>query len=143
MFEFRLEGHSRIPAYIQLEQQVKHALRLGVLKPSDQLPTVKEIVEKLLLSPNTVLKAYRELENEGLISSRQGKGTFVVRTLADPLLTRHTPLLRRLVRWLRDAQQAGLGEEDIDALIATARQAVVATAGATDGTHDGAQEEIS
>jgi GntR family transcriptional regulator len=135
MFEFRLEGHFRVPAYIQLEQQVKHALRLGVLAPGDQLPTVKEVVEKLLLSPNTVLKAYRELENEGLISSRQGKGTFVVRTLADPLLARHVPLLRRLVRWLRDAQQAGLGEEDIDALIANARQAVVAT--------DGAQEEIS
>jgi GntR family transcriptional regulator len=131
MFEFRLEGHSRIPAYAQLAQQVRHALRLGVLTPGDQLPTVKEVVEKLLLSPNTVLKAYRELENEGLISSRQGKGTFVVRTLVDPLLTRHAPLVRRLVRWLRDAQQAGLGEEDIDALIATARQSVVA------------QEEIS
>jgi GntR family transcriptional regulator len=126
MFEFRLEGHSRTPAYVQLVQQVKHALRLGVLKRGDQLPTVKEVVEKLLLSPNTVLKAYRELENEGLISSRQGKGTFVVRTLVDPLLTKHAPLVRRLVRWLHDAQQAGLDPEDIDALIATARQSVVA-----------------
>jgi GntR family transcriptional regulator len=123
MFEFRLEGHSRIPAYIQLAQQVRHALRLGVLKRGDQLPTVKEVVEKLILSPNTVLKAYRELEHEGLISSRQGKGTFVTRTLVDPLLAGHAPLLRRLVRWMHDAQQAGLGEEDIDALIATARQA--------------------
>jgi GntR family transcriptional regulator len=131
MFEFRLEGHSRIPAYVQLAQQVRHALRLGVLTPGDQLPTVKEVVEKLLLSPNTVLKAYRELEHDGLISSRQGKGTFVVRTLADPLLTRHASLVRRLVRWVRDAQQAGLSPEDIDALIATARQA------------RGAQEEIS
>lgn len=124
MFEFRLEGHSRVPAYIQLVQQVKHALRLGVLKRGDQLPTVKEVVDKLLLSPNTVLKAYRELELEGLISSRQGVGTFVLRTLVDPLLTRHAGLLRRLVRWMHDAQQAGLGEEDIDALIANARQAV-------------------
>ncbi len=129
MFEFRLEGHSRIPAYVQLVQQVKHALRLGVLKRGDQLPTVKEVVEKLLLSPNTVLKAYRELEREGLISSRQGKGTFVVRTLADPLLTRHAPLVRRLTRWMHDAQQAGLGQEDIDALIATARQAATAKEG--------------
>ena len=126
MFEFRLEGHSRVPAYIQLVQQVKHALRLGVLKRGDQLPTVKEVVDKLLLSPNTVLKAYRELELEGLISSRQGVGTFVLRTLVDPLLTRHAPLVRRLVRWLHDAQLAGLGPEDIDALIATARQSVVA-----------------
>src|SRR5262245_15504727 len=108
MFEFRLEGHSRIPAYVQLAQQVRHALRLGVLRPGDQLPTVKEVVEKLLLSPNTVLKAYRELEREGLISGRQGRGTFVVRTLADPLLTRHAPLVRRIVRWMHDAQQAGL-----------------------------------
>jgi GntR family transcriptional regulator len=131
MFEFRLEGRSHIPAYAQLAQQVRHALRLGVLSPGDQLPTVKEVVEKLLLSPNTVLKAYRELEREGLISSRQGKGTFVVRTLADPLLTRHAPLLRRLVRWMHDAQQAGLGQEDIDALIESARQA------------SGAKEEIS
>ena len=126
MFEFRLEGHSRLPAYIQLAQQVRHALRLGVLTPGDQLPTVKEVVEKLLLSPNTVLKAYRELENEGLISSRQGKGTFVVRTLADPLLTHHAALLRRLVRWMRDAQAAGLSQEDIEALIATAYQAIAA-----------------
>ena len=124
MFEFRLEGHSRVPAYIQLVQQVKHALRLGVLKRGDQLPTVKEVVDKLLLSPNTVLKAYRELELEGLISSRQGVGTFVLRTQVDPLLTRHSALLRRLVRWMHDVQQAGLGEEDIDALIANARQAV-------------------
>lgn len=124
MFEFRLEGHSRVPAYIQLVQQVKHALRLGVLKRGDQLPTVKEVVDKLLLSPNTVLKSYRQLELEGLISSRQGVGTFVLRTLVDPLLTRHAALLRRLVRWMHDAQQAGLGEEDIDALIANARQAV-------------------
>jgi len=131
MFEFRLEGHSRTPAYVQLAQQVRHALRLGVLKRGDQLPTVKEVVEKLLLSPNTVLKAYRELEHDGLLSSRQGKGTFVVRTLADPLLTGHAPLLRRLVRWMHDAQQAGLSPEDIDALIATARQAI------------GAKEEIS
>ncbi len=129
MFEFRLEGHSRIPAYVQLVQQVKHALRLGVLKRGNQLPTVKEVVEKLLLSPNTVLKAYRELEHEGLISSRQGVGTFVVRTMVDPLLAGHAPLLRRLVRWMHDAQQAGLGEEDIDALIANARQAVSAKEG--------------
>ena len=126
MFEFRLEGHSRIRAYAQLAQQVRHALRLGALTPGDQLPTVKEVVEKLLLSPNTVLKAYRELERDGLISRRQGKGTFVARTLVDPLLTKHAPLVRRLVRWLHDAQLAGLGPEDIDALIATARQSVVA-----------------
>jgi GntR family transcriptional regulator len=93
-------------------------------KLADLYPVIQTKVDKLLLSPNTVLKAYRELELEGLISSRQGVGTFVLRTLVDPLLTGHAALLRRLVRWMHDAQQAGLGEEDIDALIANARQAV-------------------
>ncbi len=80
------------------------------------------MVEKLLLSPNTVLKAYRELEQEGLIRSRAGVGTFVLKSLADPLLTSQGVLRRRLVRWMQDAQKAGLQEEDIDALVASARQ---------------------
>ncbi len=122
MFDFHLDSHSGIPVYVQLVQQVKQALRLGVLKPGDQLPTVKEVVEKLLLSPNTVLKAYRELEQEGLIRSRAGVGTFVLKTLADPLLTSHVALRRRLVRWMQDAQKAGLQEEDLVALFASARQ---------------------
>jgi GntR family transcriptional regulator len=122
MFDFHLDSHSGVPVYVQLVQQVKQALRLGELKPGDQLPTVKEIVEKLLLSPNTVLKAYRELEQDGLIRSRAGIGTFVLKSLADPLLTSQVSLRRRLVRWMQDAQKAGLQEEDIDALVANARQ---------------------
>jgi|SRR5215467_5765840 len=122
MFDFHLDSHSGVPVYVQLVHQVKQALRLGGLKPGDQLPTVKEVVEKLLLSPNTVLKAYRELEQETLIRSRAGVGTFVLRSLADPLLTSHLALYRRLVRWMLDAQKAGLQEEDIDALVASARQ---------------------
>lgn len=122
MFDFRLDSHSGVPAYVQLVQQVKQAMRLGKLKSGDQLPTVKEVVEKLLLSPNTVLKAYRELEQEGLIRSRAGVGTFVLKTLADPLLTTQVALRRRLVRWTQDAQKAGLHEEDLDALFASVRQ---------------------
>ncbi len=108
--------------YIQLVQQVKQALRLGELNTGDQLPTVKEVVEKLILSPNTVLKAYRELEQEGLIRSRAGVGTFVLKTLADPLLTSQVALRRRLVRWMKDAQKEGFGEGDIEALVASVRQ---------------------
>lgn len=122
MFDFHLDSHSGVPVYVQLVQQVKQALRLGELKPGDQLPTVKEVVEKLLLSPNTVLKAYRELEQEGLIRSRAGVGTFVLKTLADPLLANQVALRRRLVRWMKDAEKAGLDKEDIEALMASVRQ---------------------
>src|SRR5258708_611734 len=116
MFDFRLETQSRMPAYMQLVSQVRQALRLGTLVQGDRLPTVKEVVERLLLSPNTVLKAYQILEREGLIKSRQGVGTFVLRTLAEPALAHHAALRRRLVRWVRDAQRAGLGDESIEAL---------------------------
>jgi GntR family transcriptional regulator len=122
MFDFRLDSHSRVPVYAQLIQQVKQALRLGDLKAGDQLPTVKEVVEKFLLSPNTVLKAYRALEQDGLIRSRAGVGTFVLTSQVDPLLTSQVALRRRLVRWMQDAQKAGLQEEDIEALIGSARQ---------------------
>ena len=122
MFDFYLDNHSGVPVYIQLVQQVKQALRLGELNTGDQLPTVKEVVEKLILSPNTVLKAYRELEQEGLIRSRAGVGTFVLKTLADPLLTSQVALRRRLVRWMKDAQKEGFGEGDIEALVASVRQ---------------------
>jgi GntR family transcriptional regulator len=122
MFDFRLETQSRVPAYAQLVQQVQQALRLGLLKVGDRLPTVREVVEKLLLSPNTVLKAYQMLEQEGLIKSRQGVGTFVVASLADPALSEHAALRRRLLRWMRDAEKAGLDEASIDALLTNARQ---------------------
>ena len=57
VIEFRLDQRSGVPTYLQLVQQVKHALRLGILQPGDQLPTVKEVVGKLAINPNTVLKA--------------------------------------------------------------------------------------
>jgi GntR family transcriptional regulator len=122
MFDFYLDTHSSVPVYAQLIQQVKQALRLGELHQGDQLPTVKEIVEKLLISPNTVLKAYRELEKEDLIRSRAGVGTFVLKNLSEPLLTNQLPLRRRLVRWMKDAQKEGLDIEDIEALVSSVRQ---------------------
>src|SRR6204780_4789699 len=64
--EFRLDPASGVPTYLQLVQQVEHALRLGYLKPGDQLPKVRDVVSSLTINPNTVLKAYREPGNKGL-----------------------------------------------------------------------------
>ncbi len=125
MITFRLDSASGLVPYLQLVRQVKHALRLGLLEVGDQLPTVKEAVAQLAINPNTVLKAYRELEYEGLIESRPGQGTFVTRTLAGPSLASHAALRRDLLRWIRGAQAAGLDEESIEALFAdTCRDAL-------------------
>jgi GntR family transcriptional regulator len=116
MIEFHLDTHSGVAPYLQIVHQVKQALRLGVLEVGDQLPTVREAVAQLAVNPNTVLKAYRELEHEGLVASRPGQGTFVQRTLAGAGLSRHAALRRGLVRWLESARAAGLEEESILAL---------------------------
>ena len=116
MLEFHLDGRSGVAPYLQLVQQVKQALRLGLLQVGDQLPTVREVVERLVINPNTVLKAYRELERDGLVGSRPGQGTFVLRTLAGTSLASHAALRRSLARWLRNARAEGLDEESILAL---------------------------
>ncbi len=116
MISFRLDTASGLPPYLQIVQQVKHALRLGMLEVGDQLPTVKEVVAALAINPNTVFKAYRELEYEGLTGSRHGVGTFVLRTLAGASLSSHAALRRDLTRWIRGAQAAGLDSESIEAL---------------------------
>jgi GntR family transcriptional regulator len=123
-FDFRLDGRSGAPVYVQLVQQVRQAVAVGMLTEGDQLPTVKEAVEALLVSPNTVLKAYRELERDGLIWTRHGVGTFVAAVPAATVASarRHEALRRRLERWLADARAAGLGEDAIDGLIRVARQ---------------------
>src|SRR5216683_2031777 len=123
MIEFHLDDHSGVPPYLQIVQQVKQALRLGMLGVGDQLPTVREVVEHLVINPNTVLKAYRELEHEGLVSSRPGQGTFVQRTLAATSLASHAALRRSLVRWLQSASEAGLDGESVLALFLSTFQA--------------------
>jgi GntR family transcriptional regulator len=116
MIEFHLDGRSGVSPYQQLVQQVRRALRLGVLSEGDQLPTVKDVVGQLAINPNTVSKAYRELELEGLVTARPGVGTFVTRTLADNTLAAHGPLRADLERWLSKARRAGLDEDSIEAL---------------------------
>src|SRR3954463_14902077 len=98
MIEFHLDSRSGVSPYLQIVQQVRHALRLGMLEPGDQLPTVKDAVGQLAINPNTVLKAYRELEHAGLVSARPGIGTFVTATLSDASLAAHGPLRRDLHR---------------------------------------------
>lgn len=119
MIEFHLDERSGLSPYVQLVRQVRQALRLGVLREGDQLPTVKEVVAKVAINPNTVLKAYRELEHEGLVAARPGVGTFVTATLADASLAAHGPLRQELRRWLVKARRAGLDEESIEALFMT------------------------
>ena len=123
MIQFSLDTRSGVSPYLQVVQQVRQAMRLGLLREGDQLPTVKDVVANLAINPNTVLKAYRELERDGLVDARQGVGTFVTRTLTDSSLAAHEPLRRDLVRWLSKARRAGLDEESIEALFMTTFQA--------------------
>src|ERR1700690_1154259 len=103
MIEFHLDTRSGVAPYLQIVQQVRRALKLGLLHEGDQLPTVKEVVGRIAINPNTVLKAYRELEHDGLVAARPGVGTFVTRTLSDESLAAHGPLRRDLDPWLRKA----------------------------------------
>jgi GntR family transcriptional regulator len=105
-----------VSPYQQIVQQVHRALRLGLLRAGDQLPTVKDVVALVAINPNTVLKAYRELEHSGLVAARPGVGTFVTATLADRSLPAHPRLQRDLHRWIDKARLAGLDDETIEAL---------------------------
>jgi GntR family transcriptional regulator len=120
VIEFELDPRSGLPTYLQLVQQVRQALRLGLLVPGDQLPTARAVVEKLAINPNTVLKAYRELEREGLVSARPGTGTFVQRSLGGSGHPAQPRLQRDLARWLESARAAGLELEDVEALFRAA-----------------------
>jgi GntR family transcriptional regulator len=119
VIEFHLQPRSGVAPYLQLVHQVQQALRLGLLHDGDQLPTVKDVASSVAINPNTVLKAYRELESQGLVSPRPGRGTFVTGSLSDATLVEHARLRRELERWLTKARVAGLDEESIEALFVT------------------------
>jgi GntR family transcriptional regulator len=119
VIEFHLDGRSGVAPYMQLIRQVRQAMRLGLLAKGDQLPTVKDVVAKVAINPNTVLKAYRELEYEGLVVARPGVGTFVARTLTDKSLAAHASLREALRAWIDRARTAGLDDESIEALFVT------------------------
>src|SRR6266567_3152538 len=127
MIAFRLETRSGLAPYLQLVRQTKDAMRLGLLQPGDQLPTVKEVVTSIAINPNTVLKAYRELEREGLVQGRPGVGTFVLKGLDGPPPHAHAALRRSLLRWIRNALEAGLDHDSVEALFdSTFREAAEA-----------------
>ena len=119
VIEFHLDSRSGVAPYLQLIHQVRQALRLGLLREGDQLPTVKEVVAQLAINPNTVLKAYRQLEYEGLAAARPGIGTFVTATLNGGSLAVYQPLRSDLRKWLAKARRAGLDDESIEALFQT------------------------
>jgi GntR family transcriptional regulator len=154
---FRLDPGSGVPTYLQLVQQVEHAIRLGYLGLGDRLPTVKEVVGSLAINPNTVLKAYRELEHRGLAAGRPGQGTFVQGAPATVGLPELTALRKTLLAWLRTADAAGLDEAGMVALFTSAlrdfggqrgvappeqrsydRRGEAPVPGARDGARDGA-----
>lgn len=118
MIDFHLDRGGSVPAYAQLVQQVREALRLGLLQPGDRLPTVREVVTACTVNAATVLKAYRELELSGLVEARQGAGTFVSGTLgagAGPEAMRR--LRAGLAGWVAEARTAGLEDDDVRALV--------------------------
>ena len=115
---FGLDLGSGVPTYLQLVHQVEHALRLGYLGPGDQLPRVRDVVAELAINPNTVAKAYKELETKGLTVGRPGQGTFIEATLSQTALPELAELRRSLVSWVAAADAAGLDEDGIAALVA-------------------------
>jgi GntR family transcriptional regulator len=116
MIEFHLDSHSGLASYLQIVQQVQRALHLGLLREGDQLPTVRDVVARLAINPNTVLKAYRELEYLGVAAPRAGIGTFVTASASEASLAAIGPLRRELAAWLAKARSAGLDDEIVEAL---------------------------
>jgi len=116
VIEFHLDTRSGVAPYLQIVGQVRQALLLGLLSEGDKLPTVKEVVAKVAINPNTVSKAYRELEHAGLAAAKPGVGTFIIRSLGQASLAEHGPLQQELRAWLAKARAAGLTEPGIEAL---------------------------
>ena len=116
MIRFHLDDTCGLSPYLQLVRQVRHALVLGLLRENDRLPTVKDLAAQLAVNPNTVLRAYRELDYAGLVAAQRGVGTFVKVTLADAAVAAHGPLRQQLSCWVTAAREAGLDDESIEAL---------------------------
>jgi GntR family transcriptional regulator len=142
LLRFRLDRHSGLPIYRQLVEQVRQALHLGILRPGDQLPPVRDVVGQVAVNPNTVHRAYRELEHQGLVEGQAGRGTFVRETLPgadDP----HDELRQHLGEWMQRARRAGLEDEAIDALVVEAKRSTARTERprSTAGAEDARQME--
>jgi len=122
---FQLKPNSGVPAYMQLAQQVRQAIRMGALDVGDKLPTVKEVVAEVAVNPNTVMKAYWQLEHEGLVEGRQGVGTFVSRRPSGPPPDTQARLAQGLERWVQSARAEGLDDDAIESMLRTTLSRVV------------------
>ena len=121
MFVFRIDSRSGVPPYLQLVQQVRQGVLLGFLRHGDRLPLIREVAESVAINPNTVAKAYRQLEQESLVTGRPGQGTFVNETAAATISpATYTSLQRGLEAWMGRARAAGLDEQAINALFTSA-----------------------
>jgi DNA-binding transcriptional regulator YhcF (GntR family) len=130
LITFHLSTRSNVPPYVQLVEQVRQALLNETLRPGDRMPTIKDVVGSLAINPNTVLKAYRDLEREGLVEGRQGVGTFVLRRPDGPPPNEQAALERALASWITRAQRAGLADGDIESMVRTVlRSLSAATSG--------------
>ena len=132
MINFRVDGRSGVAPYLQIVRQVRQALRMGILDVGDQLPSVREVVTAVAVNPNTVLKAYRDLEREGLVEARAGQGTFVRARPPGPPPGTHSRLGRSLARWVREARAAGLDDESMESLLRVALRAADAAEAGTE-----------
>ncbi|MFJ7060082.1 GntR family transcriptional regulator [Streptomyces griseobrunneus] len=117
---FRIDRRSGVATYLQIVRQVEQALRMGALEEGDRLPTAAQVAAETKVNPNTTLKAYRELERAGLAEVRQGAGTFITRSLAQPQSGPDSPLRASLAEWMDQARTEGLTGQDVTALFRSA-----------------------
>ena len=121
---FHLDDGSGIPVYLQLREQVLHAISRGELRPGDQLPTVREVAVELEINPNTVNRAYADLEREGVLTSRRGRGTFISDRKQQTDLSAQRTRIRDIARRaLGEARAFGFrAEELIETVARVARE---------------------
>ena len=117
---FYLDRRLGVPTYLQFVQQVDYALRLGFLRAGDQLPRIKDVTRSLAVNPDTVMKAYRELELRGIAAGRPGVGTFITRAPDVAGLKQMAMLQKKLTTWLAEAAEAGVDELVMKALFTAA-----------------------
>lgn len=133
MVVFRIDRRSGVATYLQIVRQVEQALRMGALEEGDRLPTAAQVAAATKVNPNTTLKAYRELERAGLAEVRQGAGTFITRSLAQPQSGPGSPLRTALDGWLREARSEGLSGRDVQALFRAGYEAAYPQDGGGEG----------
>lgn len=116
--DFRLNPNSGVPIYLQLMEQIKHGIETAALQPGDQLPGIRKLAETVVMNPNTVAKAYRELEHEGYIEVRHGAGAFISTKLNTRKVHDRMETVRPLIeKAVAQAAKLGLTDEEIRRLV--------------------------